>query len=320
MVQAVLSHEIIGDAVAATYRSDLAAVGMGNGNCGYTIKFYREIDPLYLPFISVKVDGGDIELPRAGYLGFAEFFAAFYRAHPSAGRQRSMLGGLWTDRTDAAAILKSKIDIGQVTGETAVSIGPLIHLGLAVLPLDRSGISLGAAAGEPSPESIASIIEQPGLLAVIRSVLDDNPRVLSVEICASDTALVQPSAEYHWPSAAECLAVVTPAAGQDIAIDVVRDSHRLPEFTTAGISRWVSGKIHAGLEIAAERQGLITRYDISSGSIAIIGPGTIYRLHAAKGAEALKFCCIPSRAIPLALAGDGHRRETTRKSGLRIWL
>jgi len=309
MVQAVLGHEVIGDAVATTHRPDLAAVGMGKGNCGYTIKFYREIDPLYLPFISVKVDGGDIELPRPGYLGFAEFFAAFYRAHPAAGRARSMLGGLWTDRTDAAAILKSKIDISQVTGEAAASIRPLIHLGLAVLSLGRSGIALDEA-GAPSAEWIASIVEQPALLTTLRSVLDDNPCVLNVEICASDTALIQPSAEYHLPSAAECLAVVMPAVEQGIAIDVVRDSHRLPEFTTAGISRWASGETHAGLEIAAQRQGLITRYDVPLGSIAIIGPGTIYRLHAAKGAEALKFCCIPSRTIPMALTKDGTSRPS----------
>jgi len=105
MVQAVFCHEIIGDALASEHRSDLAAIGLAEGNCGFTIRFYRQGAPLYLPFVPIKVDGGDTELARTGQLGFAEFFSALYSAHPSVGRSRSVLGGLWTDRTDAAAIL-----------------------------------------------------------------------------------------------------------------------------------------------------------------------------------------------------------------------
>ena len=77
------------DAVATDHRPDLAATGMGNGNCGYSITFYRESNPRYLPFVAVKVDGGDIELPRAGQFGFGEFITAFYQTDPAGAASRA---------------------------------------------------------------------------------------------------------------------------------------------------------------------------------------------------------------------------------------
>ncbi|HWB51433.1 MAG TPA: hypothetical protein VG651_20135 [Stellaceae bacterium] len=318
VVQAVLSHEVIGDAVATGYRPDLAAVGMGKGNCGYTIEFYREIDPLYLPFVSVKVDGGDAELPRAGQLGFSEFFTALHGAHPAAGRSRSVLGGLWTDRTDAAAMLKAKTEIGQIAPEVAPIVGQLVHLGIAIVePLEGFH---DRPAGEPDGARLARFLEATPLLTALRAVLEDNPLVVAAAPCHGDTALVQPSAESRLPSAAECLVVATPAADHDIAVEIVRDSHRLPEFTPGGVSRWANGQVHAGIEIAAARQGLLTRHALSPGAAALIGPGTIYRLRCSEEAAGLKMICAPARAMPMALAGDTSRRETVGKSGLRLWL
>lgn len=320
VVQAVLSHEVIGDAIASDHRPDLAAMGMNNGNCGYSITFYREIDPLYLPFVSIKVDGGDIELPRVSRFGFGEFFAALRRSHPAAGRSRSVLGGLWTDRTDAAAMLEAKVAIGQISGDVGTPIGSLIHLGLTVLPPPDRPETGRRDDAMPTAAGIAALIERPEMLAVMRAVLDDNPLVLNAEICRRDTALVQPSAENRLPSPAECLAVATPTADRGIAVEIVRDSHRLPEYTASGISRWESNQAHAGVELAAQRQGMITRYDIPAGAVAIIGPGTIYRLRCAGGADALKLCCVPSRAMPMTLATDGSRGETVRRSGVRVFI
>ena len=318
VVQAVLSHEVIGDAVATEYRPDLAAVGMGKGNCGYTIEFYREIDPLYLPFVSVKVDGGDAELPRANQLGFNEFFAAFYRAHPAAGRSRTALGGLWTDRTDAAAMLKAKTEIGQIAPEVATVIADLIHLGIAIVdPVD------GWGARTPSKieaDEAAVLLETPPLFPALRAILDDNPLVIGLTPCRGDTALVQVSAESRLPSAAECLIVITTTAEHDIAVEIVRDSHKLPEFTPSGVSRWANSQVHAGIEIAAEQQGLMARYDLRAGAAAIVGPGTIYRLRCGDGAEGVKMACIPCRATPMALATDGNRTEIVRQSGVRLWM
>ena len=315
VVQAVLSHEVIGDATASDHRPDLAAVGMGKGNCGYTIEFYREINPLYLPFVSVKVDGGDIELPRAGQLGFADFFTAIHALHPTAGRSRSVLGGLWTDRTDAAAIVKSKAEIGQIDADTAVTIGQLIHLGIAVV--ERPGDPLATAGRDL--EQIADLVETPSILAALRAAFDGNPAVLSAEHCDRDTLLVQPSAENRLPSAAECLVLVAAATEQPAAVEIVRDSHRLPEFTRGGVSRWANGELQAGVEVAAARQGLMSRYDIARGAVALIGPGTIYRLRCTTGAQALKMYCVPTRTIPMTLVNDDSRPETIRKSGVRLY-
>ena len=319
VVQAVLNHEIIGDGVASDHRPDLAAVGVGKGDCGYSIKFYREIDPLYLPFVSVKVDHGDIELPRAGPLGFGDFFAALYRAHPGAGRSRSVLGGLWTDRTDAAAILKAKAEIGQIDVETAMIVSDLVHRGIAIVAAP-SPVNGGKKRNSSAARDQASaIVEEPRVLAALRAVFDDNPLVLNIdEVRGSDTALVQPSAEAGHPAPAECLVVAAPLTEQDSAVEIVRDSHLLPEFTSDGVSRWASGGAHAGVEIAAAQQGLVSRYDLPPGTAAIVGPGTIYRLRSAEGADALKLSCVPARSLPLALVETGNRRETVRKSGVRV--
>jgi hypothetical protein len=319
VVQALLSHEVIGDAIATDHRPDLAAVGMGKGNCGYTIEFYREIDPLYLPFVSIKVDGGDTELPRAGELGFREFFAALHRSRPTAGRSRSVLGGLWSDRTDAAAILKAKNEIGQLDSKTAAIVGQLIHLGLAIVDLP-AGPAAEKHENGITPNHVATLVEAAPMLNALRAVFDDNPLILSAELCEQDTTLVQPSAENALTSAVECLAVASPVGEDSLAVEIVRDSHLLPEFTAGGVSRWASGQVHAALLVATERQGLISRYEIPPGGATIIGPGTIYRLRCTDGGAAMKLFCLPTRLMPLTLVHDVRRRETVRESGVRIWL
>ena len=158
------------------------------------------------------------------------------------------------------------------------------------------------------------------MLSTLRAVFDDNPLVLSAEVCERDTVLVQPSAENALAPTVECLAVASPVGEDGIAVEIVRDSHLLPEFTPGGVSRWASGQVHAALQIAAERQGLISRYEVPPGGATIIGPGTIYRLRCTDGAAALKLCCLPTRLMPLALVNDAHRRETVRESGVRFWL
>jgi hypothetical protein len=215
-------------------------------------------------------------------------------------------------------MLKAKTEIGQIGPEVAAVIGDLIHLGIAIVePADESG---ARPVVKVEADEAAVLLEAPPLLPVLRAVLDDNPLVIGVTPCRGDTALVQASAESRIPSAAECLVVVTPSAERDIGIEIVRDSHKLPEFTPSGVSRWASSQIHAGIEIAAEQQGLIARYDLPAGATAIIGPGTIYRLRCGDGAEGVKMACIPCRATPMRLATDGNRTEIVRQSGVRLWV
>lgn len=317
-VQATLHQEIVGEAVAALHRPDLASAGLGDGNSGYVMALFRPIDPLYLPFLTVRVDGGDAELPRAPSLGYAEFFAALYRAHPAAGRSRSVFGGLWTDRTDAAALLHGKLAIGQIApGDTAAGVARLIESGLHVAPLERT---LPARDGADAVlDLLCAALEDPVLLPLLRAVLEDNPVVVRAERAAplrDDTdegGFAQPSAGNPSPSPAECLAVVVPLA-DGVTLDVVRDSHRLPEFTPAGLSRWAGSGPGHGVAVAGAH-GMLDRWPVPFGTVAAIGPGTVFRAIGPAGHALV----VPARAQPLSLALAGARHVVARGGVVRAW-
>jgi hypothetical protein len=316
LVQVVLNHEILGEAVANIHRPDLAAAGLGDGRCGYTVKLYREISPPYLPFLTVKLDGGDAELPRGSAAGFCEFFTALYRAHPMSGRPRSVLGGLWTDRTDAAAVLRGKCAVGLLPPEVAGPIAQLIHAGLAIMELRNPSTE---SLSKITPKWVGAVLDDPVLLPLLRGVLEDNPLVVSAGVVRdAETELAQPSAGNPSPSPAECLAVVV-ALKEGVVLDVVRDSHELPEFSPAGTSRWADGAGRDGFAMAAAH-GVLDRHALQVGSAAAIGPGVMYRLRCEANAEAVQMLCVPARLMPVALAAEKARRETVRASGVRVFL
>jgi hypothetical protein len=305
LVQAVLNHEILGETTAGIHRPDLAAAGLGDGNSGYVIKLFRPIDPLYFPFIVVKVDGGDAELPRAPTLGFGDFFRSLFVTYPAAGRSRSVFGGLWTDRTDAAALLRGKTGIGQIAPETVPAIEHLIHDGFAIIDLrvppaeQEWRASLSAR--------IADMLEDEALLPVLRAVLEDNPLVVKADwVADEETALAQPSAANPSPSPAECVEIVVPF-GEDVVLDVVRDSHRLPEFTPHGVSRWASRAAGDGVSVVGAN-GLLGRLTLPMGSAALVGPGTLYQVRRELGSKSARLLCLAERGFPLALAaGVGEK-------------
>ncbi len=70
VVQALLNHAIIGEAVADLHRGDLASVGLGDGNYGFHIDFYNAIDVGAMPFVVVKVEDGDLDVPRSTQSGY----------------------------------------------------------------------------------------------------------------------------------------------------------------------------------------------------------------------------------------------------------
>ena len=232
-VQVLLNHEILGETIANIHRSDLAAAGLGNGNSGFTIHLFRQIDPLYLPFLVVKMNGGDAELPRAPTLGFKDFFNSLYVTHPTAGRQRSVFGGLWTDRTDAAALLRGKVEIGQLSTETARTIEKLIYSGLSIIHLqsmpERSDWS------RSSGDQVGDLLEEPSVLLPLRAILEDNPLVVETEVIEQPVArLTQPSSAAPSTSPAECLEIVV-ALSEGVVLEVVRESHRLPDSAPAAV-------------------------------------------------------------------------------------
>jgi hypothetical protein len=317
LVQAVLNHEILGEAIANLPRPDLKAAGLGDGKSGYVIELFRPVDPLYWPFLVVKVDGGDVELPRAPMLGFGEFFASLYFSHPASGRSRSVFGGLWTDRTDAAALLRGKAAIGQIGPEINMSLAHLIHDGYAVLNLRQAPVE--HAWRDRLPEQAGEVTEDPALLPLLRGVLEDNPLIVKADWVRNDAdGLAQPSAGSPSPSPAECVEVILPF-GESVALDVVRDSHRLPEFTPYGVSRWASHTATDSMRLA-QQHGLLDCVALVPGKAVVVGPGTLCRVRAESGAAAVRLLCLPERGLPVALGSDKGRQESVRLSRGRVWV
>ncbi len=334
-VQALLNNSIIGEAIADLHRPDLAAVGLGDGNCGYHVVFYHEIDPLYLPFVVVKLEGGDVDLPRSTMSGYSEFFTALYRKHPLAGRPRSVFGGLWTDRIDATAVLKGRIEVGMIGADVGALLAGFIQSGFAIAevagpaaikgaPATRRGAAVAAPARSKTPdlgETISAVLQARGVLDLLHPVLEGPPLALSsVLVEGADEGFRQASAMEATPSPTECLALVVPLDDKPVQLDVIRDSHTFPEFAADGQSRWVNPAAAVAIDVALRQHGMIDQYQIPPGSVAIVGPGLIHRLRTEQGTSALRVHCTPSRNAPLDRMLDGSRKEITLETGGRIWL
>jgi hypothetical protein len=269
-----LDNQIIGEAFANLFRADLAEAGLGDGKCGFVVEFYREIDLIYVPFVIVKIAGGDAELPRHASSGFQSFFNSLFVRYPSSGRSRCALGGLWTDRFDARALLRGKVAIGQIPGADRGPLERLIADGYTILD------SIKNLDGSDARQHAADVLSEPSILSLLRRVFDDQPIALSTKMMqGSDLRFVQPSALEVLPSPGECVLVIA-SLDLNVAIDIVRKSHEFEEFTASGQSRWVVGGVDAAIEIALGQQGLIDREALGPRMAAVIGPGLLARVQA----------------------------------------
>jgi hypothetical protein len=315
LMQAVLNNEILGEAVAEADRPDLARVGIGDGRCGFTIDFHRVIDAAYLPFVVVRPEGGDVELPRWSAAGFAEFFRALYQAYPLAGRSRSVFGGLWTDRTDAAAMLRGKLAVGQIDETSADVVGELIKHGVALLA-GGERVSTRALREATAAEAAALLLAGARVQALLHAVLEDVPVVFRAgAVAPGANGFVQPSMESGLPLPNECLAVVAPTGGEPVEIDIVRASHDFPEFTRDGFSRWVDARAASGLEALLAEHGMLDRLEVKPGVLALIGPGLLYRLVADAETRAVKLLLTAARAVPVSMAAKARSG-----GGIRVWV
>jgi len=337
-VQALLNHSIIGEAIADLHRPDLAAVGLGDGNCGYHISFYQEINPLYLPFVVVKLEGGDMDLPRSSLSGYSDFFVALYRQYPVTGRHRSVFGGLWTDRIDANALLKGRMEIGMISPEAGAIMSDFLQSGFAIVDVGApqaaatkspSGSKRNANASTATPRSktpdlgevICAVLQSKPVLDLLHPILEGPPLALSTGIVeGADEGFRQPSSMEVLPSPAECVSLVIPLDEHPVDLDVIRDSHLFPEFSADGKSRWVNPAAAGAIDIALRQHGMIDHYVIPPGSIAIVGPGLIHRVRTEPGTGALRVHCTPSRIAPLDRMMDGSRKEITLETGGRVWV
>lgn len=333
VVQAMLDGRVIGEASAELPRQDLASAGLGDGRCGFEIAFYDAVDPALLPFVSVRPQGGDVELPRTNLTGFGEYFRALHARFPGAGRHRSVFGGLWTDRTDAARLLGGRVASGATPADLAPVLRALIGEGYAVLksalaptgftaaeqalaePL-AAGQALDPRAGHDARrllEALPGVAFRDVSLRALRAALDDNPLIYRAALSrGSGGAFAQPSAVEALPSPAECVAVVACLGDGPAMIDVVRGSHALPEFTSDGRSRWLVAGSGAGVELAGSHALSVEHVDIGPLDLVLVGPGTLYRLRAPGGTAAVTAFCAPSRLSPLRFGQEEAGTFTVR--------
>ena len=334
VVQALLNHAIIGEAVADLHRGDLASVGLGDGNYGFHIDFYNAIDVGAMPFVVVKVEDGDLDVPRSTQSGYSEFFQTLYRQYPTAGRHRSVFGGLWTDRTDASALLRGRVAIGQVSEAASNVLSGFLQNGFSIL---QNAFSLGASmppgarlaeGGEPSEEGKPSLFA--GVVAglfmagpvheILRPLLEDHPLGLSARIVdGTNNSFCQPSGLEQLPSPAECVAIIVPTSDAPVALEVVRDSHLFPEFTASGQSRWISQSAVLN-DATLTQRGMVDRHELPVGSVAIVGPGLMHRVQSDASVAALRVLITPSRHAPLDRRPGEPGREIILVNGGKIWV
>ncbi|HEY4251803.1 MAG TPA: hypothetical protein VGM87_11395 [Roseomonas sp.] len=339
VVQAMMNGTIIGEAVADQERADLAAAGLGDGRCGFSIAFYQDVSAQLLPTVRVSPQGSDLELPRTNLTGFTDFLSAMRARFPAAGWTGSVFGGLWTDRSDAAQVLAGRIATGATPADLETPLSRLIADGYLLLTgLHGRGGFLAADIGAASdiPEAVplqprlgegadrliraipdALFGETP--LRLMRAVLDDNPSVYRVSVQRRDgDAFLQASAFEVLPSPTECLLAMA-AIGGPVLVDLVRHSHRFPEFTTDGRSRWLPDG-DAPATIAVAQGASVQTITLRPGDLMLLGPGTIFRLRPGAGdATALLAWSAPARQTPVRfLTGRGGSFTLQHFSGASL--
>jgi len=345
-VQAIIDQRVIGEALADVFRPDLARASLGSGNCGFEIRFENSIDPSYLPFVETRLVGSTLLIPRTNIAGFSDYLLDVYRRYPFVGRYPSILGGLWTDRSDATALLKARADLGIVKSRDSSILSRFINDGLIVVDADlepetalgESGTSKLAKSktGRHSRKTQAEGSDQTGVhdvmpiiertffhgttLRLLAAILDDNPIAVRAEtIRGTEQSYVQSSALDELPSPAECVTLLL-AQADGVSVEVIRGSHRFPEFSGDGISRWVP----EGRDRVAAMEQLANVYNdafrVSPTQFAIIGPGLIHRVHHSGPSSAVRLLVLPSRQGSVRFQQRAPEEESLHPSGARIWF
>jgi hypothetical protein len=345
-VQATINNRVIGEAIADLFRPDLAAAKVGSGHCGFEISFDNAIDAAYLPFVEIRLAGGTLVLPRTTIGGFSDYFSGLYKKYPSVGRYSSILGGLWTDRSDANALLKARADVGRVAQGDSGVLSRFINEGLVIVEpsadqesaparaaLPKSAASEhGRGNSSPAPSrtlsdtaaevsaTIAKSFFQDDILRLLGIVLEDNPIAVKASMYKdSEKSFCQMSSWEELPSPAECLGLIVPLE-DGVSVEVLRGSHWFPEFTADGTSRWtVEGRTL--LSSAALAPNIYTdMFTIPPRGIAVLGSGVIHRVLASVSSPAIRILVLPSRQGSARFRQQAPADELTHRSGARIWL
>lgn len=337
LIRAFLHHDLIGESFADSHRPDLEEVGFGDGRCGFEIRFDRPIDPSYLPFVTVKPLDVDLHLPVAlNGSAYLDLVNAVLTGFSGAGRNRSVLGGLWTDRMDAPQLLAGRVAVGASPADLQPALQEMIRNGYVLLhnALAPNGVSAkdlvhietatsGRSGSETSLKSalsgVASLLFRDQIVRLMRAVFDDHPVVYKLDSLTGSGNFAQASAIDALPSPAECVALYVGSPNGPVRIDLVRDSHEMPEFGTSGRSRWTAGGATELLQFTTEAGLSIESIELDALDVAIVGPGLVHRVIASDDASALRAIAAPRRVTPTRfLSGDSHWTEAGHVSGARI--
>ncbi len=337
-IRAFLHGEIIGETVADLYRPDLHKVGLGDGHCGFDMAFGRALSAAQLPFITIKPEAIDLSLSLTDKTIYLDLLHALLREGAGAGRNRSVLGGLWTDRTDAAQVLAGRIAVGSCPADLQPMLQELIHNGLVVLPgvlapkglqaqdlaalaaLQRRGAA-GAdeAALKEQLEAMAKLLFRDAPVRLLRAVFDDHPTLYRLEQAAGETVFHQAAVVEALPSPGECMLLYVGPPGGVGRLEYLRESHELGEFGPQGVSRWTRAGAEAFGALAVQQGLSIAEVEFTNLDLVLVGPGLVHRIVAGEDEPVLRGFLAPRRVTPTRfLSGATAWTEAAHVSGARI--
>ena len=305
VVEAVLHHRVIGEVLADTYRRDLAEVGFGDGRCGFNIDFAMPIERAYVPLVTVRPFGGDVELPRYSTSGFSDLLSSLFAALPLTGRPKSVFGGLWTDRTDALSLLQGRRQLDRFSDEVGQALERLIVRGHVVLDVPYgSAPHIEGDDVSDLERSLGGLFFRPLVQDVLTAAFDDVPVVIDGRIVhESKREFRQPCTEQGLSSPVESLAFLASSGHSLTSIEIVRDSHNFPDFTPSGTPRWLLPAGAPALSHAATLGAPIEIVTLRANQLALISSGTLYRPMHSSADRTIEALMIPRRRQPVRL-GD----------------
>ena len=317
VVEAVLHHRVVGEALADIYRHDLAAVGFGDGRCGFTIDFDMPIEQAYLPLVTVRPTGGDVELPRFSTSGFTDFLSGLYTALPLTGRQKSVFGGLWTDRTDALAMLAGRKTLGRFSDEAARVLEHLIVHGHAVIDLPYGEApNIEGVDVSDLEHTLGGVFFRHLVQDVLTAAFDDVPVLISGQVLHdSQRAFRQPSTGQGLSSPVESVALLASNGHSPSSIELIRGSHNFPDFAATGEPRWLLPAGSAALSHAAALGAPIEIVTLRANQVAIIAAGTLYRALHPSADGTVEALTIPRRRQPVRQDYGRPYREASNVGG-----
>jgi hypothetical protein len=336
-IRAFLHNEVIGETTADNYRPDLHQVGLGDGHCGFDMSFKRPINESQLPFIKIKPDSIDLSLSLTGKSVYLDLLHAVLGNAHGAGRNRSILGGLWTDRTDAAQILAGRLAVGSCVGELQPVLQELIANGFVVLPgvLAPSGLTRKDAVAldlkgqdadfdgrlKEALDTLAKLLFRDAAVRLLRAVFDDHPVIYRLDKIEEEMPFRQAASVEALPSPAESLLLYVGFPGGNSRLDFIRESHEMAEFGPSGKSRWTR-EGESDLGALAQQEGLsIGEAEFGNLDIVVVSPGLVHRVIGSSRAPVLSALATPRRITPLRFVSGGDAWvEASHVSGARIRL